>query len=176
VLSHDTACLFWDTVCALCVHLGHCMSRQHQSWSVFERAAQSRLQRQGMLFRLAGGDEFNSYLLSFAGEPTDKSLEVMRKFSEQYAKRTDTFFCSDLSVTAVVVKVSQPPNIVNLVAPALCLPLPPVPCFHSLLEKHSFHGHDLIVPSRQLPCPGKKELLRERTIKRKNRKRTIQRG
>lgn len=59
-----------------------------------------------MLFCLAGGDEFNSYLLSFAGEPTDKSLEVMRKFSEQYAKRTDTFFCSDLSVTAVVVKVS----------------------------------------------------------------------
>jgi len=39
-----------------------------------------------------------------AGEPTDKSLEVMRKFSEQYASRTDTFFCSDLSVTAVVIK------------------------------------------------------------------------
>lgn len=41
-----------------------------------------------------------------AAEPTDKSLEIMRKFSEQYASRTDTFFCSDLSVTAVVIKVS----------------------------------------------------------------------
>eukprot|EP00243_Klebsormidium_subtile_P003828 TRINITY_DN17443_c0_g1_i1.p1 TRINITY_DN17443_c0_g1~~TRINITY_DN17443_c0_g1_i1.p1 ORF type:complete len:168 (+),score=12.72 TRINITY_DN17443_c0_g1_i1:180-683(+) len=39
-----------------------------------------------------------------AGEPTEKSLEVMQKFSEQYAKRTDTYFCSDLSVTAVVIK------------------------------------------------------------------------
>ena len=38
-------------------------------------------------------------------DPADKSLEGMRKFSEQYARRTDTYFCSDLSVTAVVVKV-----------------------------------------------------------------------
>ena len=34
----------------------------------------------------------------------DKTLELMRKFAEQYAKRTDTFFCSDLSVTAAVIK------------------------------------------------------------------------
>lgn len=33
-----------------------------------------------------------------------KSLETMRKFSEQYAKRTDTFFCVDKSVTAVVIQ------------------------------------------------------------------------
>nr|YP_010197939.1 ferredoxin thioreductase subunit b [Gracilaria multipartita]UAD86355.1 ferredoxin thioreductase subunit b [Gracilaria multipartita] len=32
------------------------------------------------------------------------SLEVMRKFSEAYAKRTGTFFCSDVSVTAVVIE------------------------------------------------------------------------
>lgn len=34
----------------------------------------------------------------------DKTLESMRKFSAQYAKRTNTYFCSDLSVTAVVVE------------------------------------------------------------------------
>ncbi|CAM6007941.1 unnamed protein product [Sphagnum balticum] len=39
-----------------------------------------------------------------AGEPSEKSLEVMRKFSEQYARRSDTFFCVDKGVTAVVVK------------------------------------------------------------------------
>lgn len=32
------------------------------------------------------------------------SLEAMRKFSETYAKRTGTFFCTDTSVTAVVVE------------------------------------------------------------------------
>lgn len=35
---------------------------------------------------------------------SDKMLEAMRHFSEQYAKRTDTYFCSDLSVTAVVIE------------------------------------------------------------------------
>merc|ERR1712130_230124 len=39
-----------------------------------------------------------------AEEPGTKDLETMRKFSEQYARRTDTYFCSDLSVTAVVIK------------------------------------------------------------------------
>ena len=37
-------------------------------------------------------------------EPSDKSLEAMRHFSETYAKNTDTYFCVDLSVTAVVIK------------------------------------------------------------------------
>jgi ferredoxin-thioredoxin reductase catalytic chain len=37
-------------------------------------------------------------------EPSDKTLEAMRHFSETYAKNTDTFFCVDLSVTAVVIK------------------------------------------------------------------------
>lgn len=36
----------------------------------------------------------------------DKSVEVMRKFSEQYARRSNTFFCTDKTVTAVVIKVS----------------------------------------------------------------------
>lgn len=35
---------------------------------------------------------------------TDKSLEAMKNFAEQYARRTDTYFCSDLSVTAVVIE------------------------------------------------------------------------
>nr|QVY58412.1 ferredoxin-thioredoxin reductase beta subunit [Kappaphycus striatus] len=33
-----------------------------------------------------------------------ENLEAMRKFSEIYAQRTGTFFCSDLSVTAVVIE------------------------------------------------------------------------
>lgn len=32
------------------------------------------------------------------------SLEAMRKFSEKYAERTGTFFCIDVSVTAVVIE------------------------------------------------------------------------
>eukprot|EP00475_Leptophrys_vorax_P032378 TRINITY_DN4986_c0_g2_i1.p1 TRINITY_DN4986_c0_g2~~TRINITY_DN4986_c0_g2_i1.p1 ORF type:complete len:158 (-),score=7.24 TRINITY_DN4986_c0_g2_i1:199-672(-) len=39
-----------------------------------------------------------------AAEPSDKSLEVMRKFSEQYARRTGTYFCVDKGVTSVVIK------------------------------------------------------------------------
>ncbi len=35
---------------------------------------------------------------------TDKSLKAMKKFAEQYAKRTGTYFCSDPSVTAVVIE------------------------------------------------------------------------
>lgn len=35
---------------------------------------------------------------------TDKNLEAMRQFAEQYAKRTGTYFCADLSVTAVVIE------------------------------------------------------------------------
>lgn len=34
----------------------------------------------------------------------EKTLKIMKSFSETYAKRTDTYFCSDLSVTAVVVE------------------------------------------------------------------------
>ncbi|KAG8095532.1 hypothetical protein GUJ93_ZPchr0012g21491 [Zizania palustris] len=37
-------------------------------------------------------------------DASDKSVEIMRKFSEQYARRSNTFFCSDKSVTAVVIK------------------------------------------------------------------------
>jgi len=35
---------------------------------------------------------------------SDKNLEAMRKFSEQYAKRTGTYFCVDPGVTAVVIE------------------------------------------------------------------------
>lgn len=37
-------------------------------------------------------------------QATETSLEAMRKFSEQYAKNTGTYFCSDLSITAVVIE------------------------------------------------------------------------
>ncbi|KAL4426549.1 hypothetical protein ABPG77_008407 [Micractinium sp. CCAP 211/92] len=36
--------------------------------------------------------------------PEMRSLEVMRKFSEQYAKMSGTYFCMDKSVTSVVIK------------------------------------------------------------------------
>nr|AEN03788.1 ferredoxin-thioredoxin reductase [Diplachne fusca] len=39
-----------------------------------------------------------------AGDPGDKSVEIMRKFSEQYARRSNTYFCADKTVTAVVIK------------------------------------------------------------------------
>ncbi|MDJ0582803.1 MAG: ferredoxin-thioredoxin reductase catalytic domain-containing protein [Crocosphaera sp.] len=35
---------------------------------------------------------------------SDKVLEAMKNFAEQYAKRTDTYFCSEPSVTAVVIE------------------------------------------------------------------------
>lgn len=35
---------------------------------------------------------------------SDKTLEAMKNFAEQYAKRTDTYFCIDPSVTAVVIE------------------------------------------------------------------------
>lgn len=35
---------------------------------------------------------------------SDKVLEGMKKFAEQYAKGTDTYFCIDPSVTAVVIE------------------------------------------------------------------------
>lgn len=38
------------------------------------------------------------------GQGYDKNLESMRKFAEKYAQRTDTYFCSDLSITAAVIK------------------------------------------------------------------------
>ena len=34
----------------------------------------------------------------------DKTLKAMKNFAEQYAKRTDTYFCVDPSVTAVVIE------------------------------------------------------------------------
>lgn len=39
-----------------------------------------------------------------AEEKASPSLEIMRKFSEQYAKRSGTYFCVDKGVTSVVIK------------------------------------------------------------------------
>ncbi|KAE8820483.1 Ferredoxin-thioredoxin reductase catalytic chain, chloroplastic [Hordeum vulgare] len=43
-----------------------------------------------------------------ADSSEQKSVEIMRQFSEQYARRSSTFFCSDKSVTAVVIKKKKP--------------------------------------------------------------------
>ncbi|KAI0513358.1 hypothetical protein KFK09_009375 [Dendrobium nobile] len=37
-------------------------------------------------------------------EPSEKTVEIMRKFSEQYARRSETYFCVDKGVTSVVIK------------------------------------------------------------------------
>jgi ferredoxin-thioredoxin reductase catalytic chain len=37
-------------------------------------------------------------------QATETSLEAMRRFSEKYAENTKTYFCSDLSITAVVIE------------------------------------------------------------------------
>ena len=37
-------------------------------------------------------------------DPSLQSLQAMQKFSETYAKRTNTFFCSDLTITSVVIE------------------------------------------------------------------------
>jgi ferredoxin-thioredoxin reductase catalytic chain len=43
-------------------------------------------------------------MTSTASSTQDKALEAMKNFAEQYAKRTDTYFCIDPSVTAVVIE------------------------------------------------------------------------
>lgn len=45
------------------------------------------------------------YFSSCVAEPSEKSVEIMRKFSEQYARKSGTYFCMDKGVTAVVIKV-----------------------------------------------------------------------
>lgn len=37
-------------------------------------------------------------------QASDKALELMKNFAEKYAQRTDTYFCVDPSVTAVVIE------------------------------------------------------------------------
>ncbi|XP_059294071.1 ferredoxin-thioredoxin reductase catalytic chain, chloroplastic [Lycium ferocissimum] len=45
-----------------------------------------------------------SHLTVAKMEPSEKSVDIMRKFSEQYARRSETYFCSDKGVTSVVIK------------------------------------------------------------------------
>ncbi|MBD0268029.1 MAG: ferredoxin--nitrite reductase [Cyanobacteria bacterium Co-bin8] len=39
-----------------------------------------------------------------SSQASQKNLELMRNFAMSYAKRTDTYFCTDLGVTAVVLE------------------------------------------------------------------------
>ncbi|XP_066372221.1 ferredoxin-thioredoxin reductase catalytic chain, chloroplastic isoform X1 [Miscanthus floridulus] len=59
-------------------------------------APKGRPRRCAVRAQAAGADASN--------DKSDKSVEVMRKFSEQYARRSNTFFCADKTVTAVVIK------------------------------------------------------------------------
>ncbi|CAH2045085.1 unnamed protein product [Thlaspi arvense] len=45
-----------------------------------------------------------SSIIRAKSEPTEKSVDIMRKFSEQYARRSGTYFCVDKGVTSVVIK------------------------------------------------------------------------
>ncbi|KAJ6301964.1 hypothetical protein OIU77_016135, partial [Salix suchowensis] len=47
---------------------------------------------------------FRSVIRASNVEPSDKSVEIMRKFSEQYARKSGTYFCVDKGVTSVVIK------------------------------------------------------------------------
>ena len=52
--------------------------------------------------------EHYTYILGIfvlAVDPSEKSIEIMRKFSEQYARKSGTYFCVDKGVTSVVIKV-----------------------------------------------------------------------
>ena len=44
-------------------------------------------------------------LVVLSVDPSEKSIEIMRKFSEQYARKSGTYFCVDKGVTSVVIKV-----------------------------------------------------------------------
>ncbi|KAF3580205.1 hypothetical protein DY000_02033642 [Brassica cretica] len=44
------------------------------------------------------------FVIQAKSEPSEKSVEIMRKFSEQYARRSGTYFCVDKGVTSVVIK------------------------------------------------------------------------
>ncbi|MDJ0589162.1 MAG: ferredoxin-thioredoxin reductase catalytic domain-containing protein [Pleurocapsa sp. MO_226.B13] len=39
-----------------------------------------------------------------SSQSQDKNLEAMRKFAQKYAQITDTYFCSNLAITAAVIK------------------------------------------------------------------------
>ena len=75
---------------------------------------------------------------------SDKSLEAMRQFSQTYAKRTDTYFCSDLSVTAVVIE--------GLAKHKDELGAPLCPCRHyedKKVEVHATYWNCPCVPMRE---------------------------
>ncbi len=42
--------------------------------------------------------------LNNANLATERSLEIMRNFAQRYAQRTNTYFCADPSITAVVIE------------------------------------------------------------------------
>ncbi|MBA0857343.1 hypothetical protein Goshw_010882, partial [Gossypium schwendimanii] len=54
--------------------------------------------------RLFVVDLFGVLWFFISVEPSEKSVEIMRKFSEQYARRSGTYFCMDKGVTSVVIK------------------------------------------------------------------------
>ncbi|VVB09337.1 unnamed protein product [Arabis nemorensis] len=51
-----------------------------------------------------GPSRLSQNFISAISEPSEKSVEIMRKFSEQYARRSGTYFCVDKGVTSVVIK------------------------------------------------------------------------
>ncbi|XP_039024398.1 ferredoxin-thioredoxin reductase catalytic chain, chloroplastic-like isoform X1 [Hibiscus syriacus] len=68
-------------------------------------------------------------------EPSEKSVEVMRKFSEQYARRSGTYFCMDKGVTSVVIKFMINKNSFRIFGQGLAehkdtLGAPLCPCRH----------------------------------------------
>ncbi|GJP53413.1 hypothetical protein CLOM_g12560 [Closterium sp. NIES-68] len=76
--------------------------------------------------------------------PEDHALEIMRKFSEQYARRTGTYFCVDKGVTSVVIK--------GLAEHKDTLGAPLCPCRHyddKVAEAHQGFWNCPCVPMRE---------------------------
>nr|GMC99423.1 ferredoxin-thioredoxin reductase catalytic chain, chloroplastic [Ipomoea batatas] len=54
--------------------------------------------------RRSSSSTHRRHVVFASAEPSEKSVEIMRKFSEQYARKSGTYFCMDKGVTAVVIK------------------------------------------------------------------------
>nr|KJB33731.1 hypothetical protein B456_006G028000 [Gossypium raimondii] len=96
-------------------------------------------------------------------EPSEKSVEIMRKFSEQYARRSGTYFCVDKGVTSVVIK--------GLAEHKDTLGAPLCPCRHyddKAAEAGQGFWNCPCVPMRERPSHWKRSRKQQRTCSSKH--------
>ncbi|KAL9259765.1 Ferredoxin-thioredoxin reductase catalytic chain, chloroplastic-like protein [Drosera capensis] len=95
-------------------------------------------------------------------EPAEKSVEIMRKFSEQYARKSGTYFCVDKGVTSVVIK--------GLAEHKDTLGTPLCPCRHyddKAAEASQSFWNCPCVPMRERPVDVSSSLVKLERIYRK---------